>query len=136
VTEALPTSRTRVRLTLKQVWWGVVSGAVAVVFIAPLLGLELGLVGVCSVVLVTVAAFEVDHRGRLRVSSWGLLQVLAVIAGTAALLTFGTGALLGQPLAASAFAAALAALAAVVSVVVLRRLTAVFSPRHRVIEVI
>jgi hypothetical protein len=112
-----------------------VSGGVAVVLIAPLLGLELGLAGVCSVVLVTVAAFEVDHRGRLRVSAWGLPPVLAAIAGAAALLTFGTGALLGQPLAASAVAAALAALAAVVSIVVLRRLTAIFSPRHRVIEV-
>jgi hypothetical protein len=112
-----------------------VSGGVAVVFIAPFLGLELGLAGACSVVLVTVAAFEVDHRGRLRVSTWGLLLVLAAIAGAAALLTFGTGAVLGQPLAASAVAAVLAALAAVVSIVVLRRLTAIFSPRHRVIEV-
>lgn len=135
----LPGSRNQLWLTLKQLRWGMASAALTVIVVAPLLGDELGLIAACHVALATVAAFELDHRRRLRkklrVSDLGLLPALAATAGASALLTFASAALLHAAPALAGAGAGLAAAASVISTLVLRQAAVLFGPRHRLIEI-
>jgi len=131
----LPGSRSRITLTLRQLWWGMLSAAVAMAIVTPFLGVGLGLTAACNVVLVTAAAFEVDHRGYFRVSAHTRLALL-MAAAASALLTLAAGAwMLRLPLGTAGAAAGLTAVATVLSIVVLGRVFALFRRRERVIVV-
>ena len=135
----LPGSRNQLWLTLRQLRWGMASAALTVIVVAPLLGDELGLIAASHVALATVAALELDHRRkvrrRLQVTDLGPLQTLAATAGASALLTFGSATLLHAALGLAGAGAGLAAAATVASILVLRQGAALFSPRHRLIEI-
>jgi hypothetical protein len=131
----LPGSRSRITLTLRQLWWGMLSAAMAMLIVTPFLGVAVGLTAACNVVLVTAAAFEVDHRGYFRVSAHTRLTLLGAAAASA-LLTLAAGVwLLRVPLGTAGVAAGLTAVATVLSIVVLGRVFALFRRRETVIVV-
>ena len=131
----LPGSRSRITLTLRQLWWGTLTGAVALTIITPILGTRAGLSATCNVVLVTVAAFEADHRGYLRPFTRAAVQLL-VTASAAVLVTFVTSlGLLDTRLTVAAEAAGLSAAALVLALVVLGRISALFRSREQLVAV-
>jgi O-antigen/teichoic acid export membrane protein len=131
----LPGSRSRVTLTLRQLWWGMLSALVGIVVVTPFLGAEAALIAACNVVLVTVALFEAEYRAYVRVSAHARLALLTAAAASA-LLTFGASVgLMAATLRTAGVAGGLSAAATILSIVILGRVFALFRRRDRVIVV-